>query len=116
MIAAIFGQFIDYWRVFVLCESILILILYGKLLYDRFRLFLKLETLSARRLIFGAVAKHFAIVMLVGNVALRSIENWGHTAASSFGFMIQLAYISLLISYSLYERRQVIIRKDAGVV
>lgn len=114
--SAIFGEFIDVWRVFVLAESLLLLALYMKLAYERGRLLYHLETSSARKLMAGALAKHIAICCFILNIIARLIDNWGGPASSQWGFLIQIAYICLIISYAFYERRQIIIRKDGRVV
>lgn len=113
---ALFGEFIDAWRVFVFCESTLLLVLYSKLAFDRGRLLYHLETLSARKLMAGALAKHVAICCFILNIIARLIDNWGEPAANSWAFLVQIAYICLIVSYAFYERRQIIIRKDGRAV
>lgn len=115
MIAAIFGQFVDYWRVFVLLESLLILGLYGNLAVSRLRLLLTLKIPSARKLMAGSVAKHIAICAYVLNTIARLIENWGTPSSSNWGFLIQISYIGLIVAWGLYERAQILIRRDGRV-
>lgn len=107
-----FGHFIDFWRSFVILESLIIFLLYGQLVVVRIKLLSNLHTSSARKLVVGSIAKHVGVCSFTVYIITSAVSNWGKPAMGHFGWLIQIAFICFVVAWGLYERAQILIRRE----
>lgn len=110
MESAIFGEYLQFWRYFVVVEGLIVFALYSIVLVERIKL-LRLVHGKARRFIYGAIAKQIAVLAFITNMLGRVYENWNLPASTNFGWATQIGLIALIIAYGFYDRANIIIRR-----